>query len=293
LSSHQIFRRNIIAIVYDFDGTLSPQPMQEYTVLPTLGINAKKFWDEVKAQSQNTISESMLVYMRLLLEKAEIKKVRIGRTEFKELAKKIKYFPGVKGWFERINAFVRNTSQNKVKLRHYIISAGLKEILDGTDIKNKRHRVYASEYHFDHNGVAKFPKLLITDTTKTQYLFRINKGKEALSESINEHMPDNERPIPFTNIIYIGDGLTDVPSMVVTKKNGGHTIAVYKKGSKKGLAVCKKLLNAQRVHFIAPADYRKESDLNRRVQILLKSVVTSIEYQRQLFDCRRIHNMDS
>lgn len=285
------FTKNTIAIVYDFDGTLSPQPMQEYTVLPKIGVRADKFWKEVNFEAKNTVSEAMLVYMRLLLEKADEAKVHIGRNDFKDMAKGIKYFPGVESWFERINSYVKQVSNNKVKIRHYIISAGMKEILEGVSVKKYFHRIYASEYHFDHHGVAKFPKLLITDTSKTQYLFRINKGKEYLGETINEHMPESERPIPFENIIYIGDGLTDVPSMVVTKNSGGHTIAVYKKGSPKGLTGCKRLLDAGRAHFIAPADYRRGSYLDKRVRLLLKSVITKIEYNKELFECRKAHKM--
>ena len=156
------------------------------------------------------------------------------------------------------------------------------------------HNIFASEYHFDHRGIATFPKVLITDTAKTQYLFRINKGKEDLAESINEHVPDDERPIPFSNIIYIGDGLTDVPSMVITKSHGGNAIAVYKengKGAQKARDICKKLLNAGRVNFIAPADYSPNSLLEKRVHLMLKSVITHIEYKSELFQCRREHNL--
>lgn len=285
------FTKNVIAVIYDFDGTLSPRPMQEYTVLPKIGVKANEFWKEVELEARDTVSESMLVYMRLLLEKADEGKKHIKRSDFKAMASSIKYYPGVDTWFQRINEYIKEQSNNKVKVQHYIISAGMNEILDGITIKKYFKRIYASEYHFDHHGVAKFPKLLITDTTKTQYLFRINKGKEDLSETINEHMPESDRPIPFENIIYIGDGLTDVPSMVVTKKNGGHTIAVYKKGSPNGHKVCKKLLDAERVHFIAPADYRKGSYLDKRVRLLLKSVMAKIEYNKELFECRKEHGM--
>ena len=285
------FTRNTIAIVYDFDGTLSPQPMQEYTVLPKIGVKSDKFWKEVNAEAKSTVSESMLVYMRLLLEKADESKVHIGRRDFKDMAKSIKYFPGVETWFDRINEYVQKQSGGRVKVRHYVISAGMKEILEGISIRRHFAQIYASEYHFDHHGVAKFPKLLITDTSKTQYLFRINKGKEDLSESINEHMPEADRPIPFENVIYIGDGLTDVPSMVVTKNSGGNTVAVYKKNSAKGLRTCKKLLDAGRADFIAPADYKSGSHLDKRVRLLLKAVISKIEYNKELFECRKAHGM--
>ncbi|MEJ2612701.1 MAG: HAD family hydrolase [Candidatus Thiodiazotropha sp.] len=280
-----------IAIVYDFDGTLSPQPMQEYTVLPELGIRSIDFWKEVSKQARDTEAESMLVYMRLLIEKADSKKIHLGKEELAKLAKEIKYFPGVETWFKRINNYVKEISHSKSKIEHYIISAGMKEILIGSSIKKEFKNIFASEYHFNHHGVAIFPKQIITDTTKTQFLFRINKGKQKLTESINQHMPEHKRPIPFSNIIYIGDGLTDVPSMVVTKQNGGHSIAVYKPKSKNGLSVCKDLLKANRVHFIAPADYKEDGILNTRIKLLLRAVISSIDYDRKLYACRRENSL--
>ena len=287
MTERRHYVQNKIAIVYDFDGTLSPQPMQEYTVLPELGIPAKEFWKEVSKQARETESEGMLVYMRLLIEKAEAKQIHLGRDKLSKLAKEIKYFPGVETWFSRINNFVKEIGHGKSKVEHYIISAGMKEILEGTSIQKKFKNIFASEYHFDHHGVAVFPKQLITDTTKTQFLFRINKGKQKLTENINQHMPEHKRPIPFSNIIYIGDGLTDVPSMTVTKQSGGHSIAVYKPKSSKGATVCKELLKASRVHFIAPADYTEGAVLETRMKLLLRSVIASIDYERELYACRR------
>jgi 2-hydroxy-3-keto-5-methylthiopentenyl-1-phosphate phosphatase len=291
MAKRRHYAQSKIAIVYDFDGTLSPQPMQEYTVLPELGIRAKEFWKEVSKQARDTESESMLVYMRLLIEKAESKKIHLGKEELAKLAKEIKYFSGVETWFARINNYVKEIGHGKSKVEHYIISAGMREILIGSSIAKEFNNIFASEYHFNHHGVAIFPKQLITDTTKTQFLFRINKGKQKLTESINQHMPEHERPIPFSNIIYIGDGLTDVPSMVVTKQNSGHSIAVYKPKSKSGLSVCKELLKANRVHFIAPADYKENGILETRIKLLLRAVISTIDYDRELYACRRENDL--
>src|SRR5262245_11668806 len=169
MATRNRFVQNTIAIVYDFDGTLSPQPMQEYTVLPKIGVAARKFWNEVSKESRDTVSEAMLVYMRLLLQKADDAKTHIGRNDLVRMGKAIKYFPGVERWFTRINKFVRKEGKGRIKTKHYIESAGLKEILQGTSIKKHFARIYASEYHFDHHDRATFPKLLITDTAKTQY----------------------------------------------------------------------------------------------------------------------------
>jgi phosphoserine phosphatase len=282
------FFQNTIAVVYDFDGTLSPQPMQEYTVLPRIGVEPADFWKRVNAEARATQSDPMLVYMRHIIELLERRELAIERTDFAAMAKSIKYFPGVSGWFERVNAYVKNRSAGKVAIHHYLISAGQKEILEGVPIRKHFTQIYASEYHFNHHGIATFPKLLVTDTMKTQFLFRINKGREAVTDSINEHMPEADRPIPFANMIYIGDGMTDVPSMALTKKNGGYTVAVHDERDS-GIATGLKLLDAGRVDYIAPADYRKGSKLSRRVELLLDAIVAGIAYRREVFECRNEH----
>ena len=277
------FFQSTIAIVYDFDGTLSPQPMQEYTVLPKIGVEPREFWARVNRDARETESDMMLVYMRHILEELEKGSIDVKRDDFAAMASRIKYFPGVTTWFTRVNRYVHRKSKGQVKIQHYLISAGQKEILEGVSIRRHFKRIYASEYHFNHHGVATFPKLLVTDTMKTQFLFRINKGLESLNDSINEHMPESERPIPFQNIIYVGDGMTDVPSMALTKKSGGHTVAVYDPRKASQRAVCEKLLHAGRADFLAEADFRKASKLSRRVQLLLDAVVADIAYRREAF----------
>ncbi|MBC8024130.1 MAG: haloacid dehalogenase-like hydrolase [Burkholderiales bacterium] len=280
------FVQNTIALVYDFDGTLSPQPMQEYTVLPKIGVQPAEFWAMVNREARETESDPMLVYMRHIIEALERAKVDVKREDFAAMARAIVYFPGVPTWFTRMNAYVKRRSRGQVKLHHYLISAGQKEILEGVSIRKHFKRIYASEYHFNHHGVATFPKLLVTDTVKTQFLFRINKGLESLNESINEHMPEAERPIPFQNIVYVGDGMTDVPSMALTKKSGGHTVAVYNPRKQSQRAICEKLLRAGRADFLAEADFRKGRKLVRRVELLLDAIIAGIAYRREAFHLR-------
>lgn len=275
------FFQSTIAIVYDFDGTLSPQPMQEYTVLPKIGVEPREFWARVNRDARATESDMMLVYMRHILEELEKGSIDVKRDDFAAMASRIKYFPGVTTWFTRMNRYVHRKSKGHVKIQHYLISAGQKEILDGAAIRKHFKRIYASEYHFNHHGVATFPKLLVTDTMKTQFLFRINKGREGINESINEHMPEGERPIPFQNMIYVGDGMTDVPSMALTKKSGGHTVAVYDRRKATSRPTCVKLLQAGRADFIAEADYRAGSRLSRRVELLLDAIIAGIAYRRE------------
>jgi phosphoserine phosphatase len=281
------FFQDTIAVVYDFDGTLSPQPMQEYTVLPKVGVEPATFWAAVNREARETASDPMLVYMRHIIEALELYRVDVKKRDFKAMAAAIKYFPGVEGWFARMDGYVRRKGAGHVKLRHYLISAGQKEILEGVSIRRHFRRIYASEYHFNHHGVATFPKILVTDTMKTQFLFRINKGREAIQESINEHMPEGERPIPFENMIYVGDGISDVPSMALMKKNGGHAVAVYDRAKERGKVTCRELLEAGRVDYVAAADYRPGSKLSRRVQLLLDACIAGIAYRREAHACRR------
>ncbi|MDX2470018.1 MAG: HAD family hydrolase [SAR324 cluster bacterium] len=274
--------KNKIALIYDFDGTLSPKPMQEYTILPKLGISPEDFWKKVGLEAKSSESEPMLVYMRLLLEEAEKAQVHIGRQDFVEMGKQIEYFEGVESWFCRIEGYIQERSQGLAQVAHYIISAGNKEILEGVSIANRFEKIYASEYHYDHHNQATFPKLLITDTSKTQFIFRINKGKLDIREDINSHMPYDERPIPFSNIIYIGDGLTDVPSMAVVKHNGGHAVAVHRPVDEKAKDVCETLLKAKRVNFFAPANFSEGSELDRKIKLLLDKVIAAIAFTNEL-----------
>jgi hypothetical protein len=275
------FSQNVIALVYDFDGTLSPQPMQEYTVLPQITEKPVRFWAEVKRVNAKQKATEVLTYMRLMYEKLDKENQHVERKDLKALATKIKYFGGVPTWFDNINKYVRNISKRRAKVRHYVISSGLIEILEGTSIYKKLTNAFGSEYYFDHHGRATFVNRIITDSSKTQYLFRINKGREDLSQSVNDHMPPDKRPIPFKNIVYFGDGETDVPSMAVTREQGGHAIAVHQPN--RGRKKCVELLDAKRIDFFAAADYRKNSDLWNKTTLLLRKIVSSIEYDHERF----------
>jgi len=276
-------KQNTIAIIYDFDGTLTPKTMQEYTLLPKLGVKSKNFWDEISQEVSRTGAETMMVYMRQLLDHAKNKNIRVSKDEFLKMGRDIKYYSGVEKWFSNINSYVKKISKNDVNITHYIISAGHAEILEGISIKKYIKKIFASEYYY-RRKVAVFPKIVVTDTTKTQFIFRINKGKEKLSQSINEHMPETDRPIPFDNIIYIGDGMTDVPSMALIKKSGGHSIAVFKKNNKEQIKISKNLYKARRVDFIAPANYNQNYPLFNKTCLLLDFMVAKIRYNLQTKD---------
>jgi hypothetical protein len=279
------FGKKTIALVYDFDGTLSPRPMQEYAFLPKIDTDPAAFWAESNRLARQHGADPLITYMHLLYKKAKERGVRIDRRDLVAQGRHVELFPGVEAWFDRIGGYVKTHAQSHgVQLRHYLISSGLTEIVEGTSIYKRFHNVFASEYWFEAYELP-YPKRVITDTGKTQYLFRINKGVEDLGQSINQHMAEAQRPIPFANMIYFGDGDTDVPSMAVMRKNGGHAVAVYPPG--KSRAKCVELFRAGRCDFFAPADYRAGSDLFKRTALLLDRILADIRVQEEMWRLER------
>ncbi|WP_083567899.1 HAD family hydrolase [Hyphomicrobium sp. CS1GBMeth3] len=283
----EVFEKKTIALVYDFDGTLSPRPMQEYSFLPQLGIEPAQFWAECSRLAREQGADPLITYMHLMYKMAREKGLRIDRDDLVKQGAKVELYPGVAEWFDAIAEWINIRSESKgVELRHYLVSSGLTEIIDGTSIRHHFHNVFASEYWFDAYELP-FPKRVITDTGKTQYLFRINKGIEDLGDSINSHMPEEQRPIPFRNMIYFGDGETDVPSMALMRKSGGHAIAVHPEERGKGFETCVELFRAGRVDFFAAADYRRGSDLFKRTCLLLDRILADIRVQEEVWKVGR------
>jgi len=275
------FDRKTIALVYDFDGTLCPRPMQEYAFLPKIGIDPESFWRESNLIAKAEKADPLITYMHLLYKKAKAKGVVINRQDLVDQGRQVELFPGVETWFDAISSYVRTHAHSQdVVLRHYLISSGLTEIIEGTSIYKRFHNVFASEYWFEAYEMP-YPKRVITDTGKTQYLFRINKGVEDLGDNINQHMPEDSRPIPFSNMIYFGDGDTDVPSMAVMRKNGGHAVAVYPpRGSR---SKCVDLFKAGRCDVFAAADYNIGTELFDRTCLLLDRVLADIRLQEEIW----------
>lgn len=270
----------VVAMMYDFDKTLSTKDMQEYSFIPKLGLTAQEFWAQSNALAKEQKMDRILSYMYMMVRMSKDKHQPIRREDFVALGKKIQLYPGVEDWFARINAF---GLEQGVRVEHYLISSGLKEIVEGCSIFDQFKEVYASEFLYDENGVAVWPKLAVNYTAKTQFLFRINKGVLDISNDLdlNRSIPDELRPVPFRNMIYIGDGLTDVPCMKLVKLNRGQSLAVYKKEKATGYS----LLTDKRVDLIAPADYREGKKLDKLVKMILQKMALmsrlAAEHQKQ------------
>lgn len=237
-----------MAIAYDFDGTLAPGNIQENSFIPTIGMAKGEFWRQNKQRAEKHQADETLSYMTFMLERAQAQEVPVRREDFAAHGKTVDFFPGVEDWFARVNA---HAHARHVRLDHFIISSGIKEMIEATRIGRKFKKVFASSFAYDVNGVAKWPALAINYTTKTQYLFRINKGSLEVHEHglINEYVPHEDRPVPFTNMIFIGDGDTDVPCMRLVRDQGGHSIAVYQPASKTKKARAEKLITDKRADF--------------------------------------------
>lgn len=266
-------KKATMAIAYDFDGTLAPGNMQEHQFLPDIGMTPSAFWKEVHKTAHEHQADEVLVYMNLMLRKANAHGVPVRREDFKARGKTIQLFDGVADWFTRINDYAKAKS---VDLKHYLISSGNEEIFAGTPIAKRFKAVFASKYLFDVNGVAQWPALAINYTTKTQYLFRINKGVMDISDnaSVNKYVPKEERPVPFENMVFIGDGATDIPCFRLVKDQGGLSIAVYTPNKKNGKAKAQGYLSEERVHVVTPAIYTDGSELDTIIKAQIDLVAS-------------------
>ena len=262
----------IIALLYDFDKTLCTQDMQNYAFIPSLGMTPAEFWQEANTFGWRERMDGILAYMYTMLRKSREKGLSITRDQLVEMGRSIVLFPGVKDWFERINAY--GESQGVV-IEHYILSSGLREIIEGSGISHEFKEIYASEFYYDESGTPVWPKLDVNFTAKTQFVYRINKGvlDVANDRDLNASMPDDSKRVPFTNMVYVGDGLSDVPCMKMMRSYGGQAIAVYQPESRTAVEELQK----GRVDFIFPADYREGSGLDGTMKnIIRKMAVTDL-----------------
>ncbi len=271
-----------IAICYDFDGTLAPGNMQERTFIPKLKMEKKEFWDMINDFAKERDMDELLSYMLHTITLAKERNVSISREDMIGYGKDIQFFKGVPEWFERITAFGKSFN---VDIEHFIISSGLREMIEGTSIAHNFRHIFASGFIYDENNEALWPGTAVNYTNKTQYLFRINKGiiNSYENKDMNRHIPSDERVVPFSNMIYIGDGETDVPCMKLIKSQNGYAIAVYEegKGPEDGKPAPKttatELVTLNRADYMAATDYSEGAKLDKIVKGIIEKIAVETD----------------
>ncbi|MCQ2115815.1 MAG: haloacid dehalogenase-like hydrolase [Bacteroidales bacterium] len=272
-------KKPIVALVYDFDGTLSPGNMQEFGFIQAIEKSPEKFWRQSDDIARGQDASNILSYMKLMFDEAKKKDIRLRKKDFVNFGKKVELFDGVQEWFQLTK---RYGEEKGVQVEHYINSSGLAEIIEGTPIAKEFKRIFACSFIYDENGEAVWPGIAVDYTAKTQFLFKINKGILSMRDAkfVNESQAEDKKRVPWNHMVYFGDGDTDVPCMKIVKMFGGHSIAVYNPEKPNKKATAEKLLRQERVNFIAPTDYSKESRNYRLVCAIIDKIKADWELQR-------------
>ena len=267
----------IVALIYDFDGTLSPGNMQEFGFIQAIGKSPKEFWTMSDDIAKGQDASNILSYMKLMFDEAAKAGIKLKRSKFKSFGKSVELFEGVREWFRLINQYGK---EHGVIIEHYINSSGLAEMIEGTPIAKEFKRIFACSFLYNEKGEAVWPGVAVDYTAKTQFIFKINKGILSIRDNqlVNESQLEENKRIPFPHMIYFGDGETDVPCMKIVKMFGGHSIAVYNPAIPGKKATAQKLLKQKRVNFITPACYTKDS----RAYTVVCAIIDKIRADHEL-----------
>ncbi len=277
-------KKPIVALIYDFDGTLSPGNMQEYGLVQALGYSPEEFWRKSNEIAEKNDASNVLSYLKMMIDVARERGVRLDREFLGRFGRDVKLFDGVREWFSLINDY---GSRRGVVVEHYISSSGQAEILETTPIAQEFRKIFACSFIYSPDGVAVWPGVAADYTGKTQFLFKISKGIMSVHDNklVNESQMDEDKRIPFSNMVYFGDGETDVPSMKIVKEFGGNSIAVYNPGIQHKFETACKLLRQGRVNFMTPSIYTKES----RTYRIVCSIIDHISSEAELQSLSRLH----
>ena len=274
-------KKPILAICYDFDKTLSPDDMQAQGYIQSIGFEVSEFWKESNNLATDNDMDQNLAYMYMMASKLRGKRL-FTRENLRGDGAKVELFPGVDTWFDRINQY---GDSKGVEVEHYIISSGLKEMIEGTKVADKFKKIYASSFYYDVDGVAVWPAQVVNYTNKTQFLFRIEKGVlDVNNQGVNSYFAPDEYRIPFRNIVYIGDSDTDIPCMKLVNINGGHSIGVYNSETKDKSKVFR-MLDENRIKYFVPADYTKGAKLEQLIHQIIDRTISNEVLEEAHFCC--------
>ena len=279
-------KKPIVALIYDFDGTLSPGNMQEFGFIQAVGQTPDEFWSKSNSVPGGQEVSSILSYMKLMIDEAREKGISLTRDSFVSFGRHIQLYEGVKEWFALINEYGK---RHGVVVEHYINSSGQVELIEGTSIAHEFKKIFACSFWYDESGVAVWPAVAVDYTGKTQFLFKIAKGIMDISDNtkVNESQKEDDKPIPFSHMIYLGDGTTDVPCMKIVKMFGGNSIAVYSRENQRQQETARKLLKQDRVNFICEADYRVGGQIYEVVTTIIDKIKAENDFHALMRKNRR------
>jgi len=255
-----------IALIYDFDKTLSTTDMQNFDFIKNLNISPKEFWSNTTKLINDNEADKILAYMYMMLKECQKNNIKLTKEYLNSCGKNIEFYNGVDTWFTRINEYGKSIGAH---IEHYIVSSGITEIIEGTPICKYFKKIYGCSYLYE-NDIAVWPKVSINYTNKTQFIFRISKGALDIRDDDTVNRKSKALDISFDNMIYFGDGLTDIPCMKIIKEHGGKSIAIYQEGKSDNIVT---LLNDERVNFALPSDYSENSKLENVVKMLIENMV--------------------
>ncbi len=271
----------ILAICYDFDKTLSPDDMQAQGYIQSIDYEVADFWKESNTLAAENDMDQNLAYMYMMATKSR-GKLLFTKDNLRKEGSKVKLFPGVSTWFDRVNEYGKSKG---VTIEHYIISSGLKEMIEGTKVADKFKKIYASSFYYDSDNVAVWPAQVVNYTNKTQFLFRIEKGVLDINDqAVNSYFEADQYRVPFRNMVYIGDSDTDIPCMKLVNKNGGHSIGVYNSETKDQSKVFR-MLDEKRIKYFAPADYTEDSKLECLIKQIIDRTISNEILESNHFEC--------
>ena len=279
-------KKPTVALIYDFDGTLSPGNMQEFGFIQAVGQTPDEFWSKSNSVPGGQEVSSILSYMKLMIDEAREKGISLTRDSFVSFGRHIQLYEGVKEWFALINEYGR---RHGVVVEHYINSSGQVELIEGTSIAHEFKKIFACSFWYDESGVAVWPAVAVDYTGKTQFLFKIAKGIMDISDNtkVNESQKEDDKPIPFSHMIYLGDGTTDVPCMKIVKMFGGNSIAVFSRENQRQQETARKLLKQDRVNFICEADYRVGGQIYEVVTTIIDKIKAENDFHALMRKNRR------
>jgi hypothetical protein len=272
-------KKPIVALIYDFDGTLSPGNMQEFGFIQAIGKTPQEFWQMSDGIAKGQDASNILSYMKLMFDEAKKNGIKLRRSDFKRFGQHIQLFEGVKDWFKLVNEY---GEKKGVRVEHYINSSGLKEIIEGCPVANEFKHIFACTFLYNENGEAEWPGIAVDYTAKTQFLFKINKGIFSARDNklVNESMSEEQKRVPFTRMIYFGDGDTDVPCMKIVNMFGGNSIAVFNPTNAVKRSNAQKLQRQGRANFITPAVFTRESRTYKVVCAIIDKIIVDNELKR-------------